>query len=196
MLWLKRSMKTCVLGAVACVGLIATPVHAQMADEGALIAEQQAAMETFGWMDGTWLGEVSSRTPEGEITLTQTERVGTMANGTVRLIEGRGYTEDGQLEFNAVAMVAYDAIADEYVMTANARGRVTRPWFKATESGFEWGFESGPVKISYVAIYSDGVWSEEGFMAFGDNPPTKFLEMRLERTGDTDWPSAGAVEPE
>jgi len=173
----------------------AAPAAAQMPNEEMLVAKQQEAMEAFAWMDGTWQGSVTTRTPEGEITLTQTERVGTIANGTVRLIEGRGYSQQGELEFNAVAMIAFDAMADEYVMTANARGMTTRPWFKATDSGFEWGFEAGPAKISYVAAYADGVWSEEGFVAFGENAPMKILDMRLERTGDSDWPAAGAVEP-
>lgn len=53
-------------------------------------------------MDGIWRGTVTSSTPEGEVTLTQTEREGTMADGTGRLVEGCGYAEDGSLEFNAV----------------------------------------------------------------------------------------------
>ncbi len=176
--------------------LLASPAAAQMPDEQELIAKQKAAMEAFAWLDGTWQGTVKSRTPQGEIELVQTERVGTMSNGTVRMIEGRGYTEEGELEFNAVAMIAYDAIAGEYYMTANARGRATRPWFKPTDTGFEWGFTSGPAKISYIATYADGVWSEDGFLAFGDRPKTKFLEMRLTRTGDSDWPRANPVTPE
>ena len=181
--------------ALALTAPLSVPAMAQMMDEDAMIAEQQAAMDAFAWMDGTWEGTVTSRTPEGEITLIQTERVGTISNGTIRMIEGRGYTDEGELEFNAAAMIVYDPETDEYGMMASARGRATSPWFKATETGFEWGFETGPVKISYIATYADGVWSEEGFMAFGENPPAKFLEMRLERTGDTDWPAAGAVEP-
>ena len=182
---------------LACTALaIAAPVSAQMPDEGALVAEQQEAMAAFGWMDGTWQGTVTSQTPQGEITLTQTERVGTISNGTVRMIEGRGYAEGGELEFNAAAMIVYDPETDEYGMMASARGRATQPWFRVTEGGFEWGFEAGPAKISYTANYADDVWSEEGFIAFGDAPPQKFLEMRLERTGETDWPAAGAVEPE
>jgi len=174
----------------------AAPGTAQMANEDSLIEEQRAAMEAFKWMDGTWQGTVSTNTPDGEIDLIQTERVGTIAGGTARLVEGRGYTEDGELAFNAIGMITFDAIKDEYVFTANARGRVTRAWFKVTETGFEWGFTAGPGTISYVTDYKDGMWIEDGFLEFGGQPKTKFLEMRLKRTGPSDWPNAGAIVPQ
>ena len=153
-------------------------------------------MGRVAWMDGTWSGTVTSATPAGKMTLLQTERVGTMAGGTVRLVEGRGYAENGSLEFNAVGMITYDALADEYVMTTTARGMISQPWFRPTRRGFDWGFEAGPTKIRYVARYSEGVWTEDGFMAVEGQPERKFLTMRLERLGDTDWPEAGAVAPE
>ncbi|EAQ29891.1 hypothetical protein NAP1_03925 [Erythrobacter sp. NAP1] len=165
---------------------IAAPLSAQMPDEGAMIAEQREAMEALSWMDGTWEGTVTTQTPEGPVTYRQTENISPIAGGTVRVIEGRGFDEAGELKFNAAAMIVYDAENDEYGMIASARGRATQPWFKKTDNGFEWGFETGPVKISYIAVYDDGVWSEEGFMAFGEAPPAKFLEMRLERTGGSE----------
>ena len=171
---------------VAAALLTAVPTAAQMPDEAAMIAEQQEAMAALSWMDGTWEGTVTTQTPGGEITLTQTERIETMANGTVRLIEGRGFNAEGELEFNAIGLIVYDPETDQYAMTASARGRATQAWLRPTESGFEWGFENGPAKISYSATYEDGVWSEEGFFEFGDMPKTKFLEMRLERTGDVE----------
>ena len=178
--------------------LLAPSSIAQVArpDSAALVAEQREAMERVAWMDGIWRGTVTSSTPGGEVTLTQTERVGTMADGTVRLVEGRGFVEDGSLEFNAVGMIAFDARADEYVMTTSARGMTSRPWFRPTPEGFEWGFEAGPAKIRYVAVHANGVWTEEGFMAVEGQAERKFLTMRLQRLGDTDWPNAGAVPSE
>ncbi|WP_373488121.1 DUF1579 domain-containing protein [Blastomonas sp.] len=187
-----------VLATAIAMGLVSgAPVQAQNAVPvaEALIAEQRAAMARVGWMDGVWRGTVSSSGPEGDIELVQTERIGALAGGTVRLIEGRGYHADGGLAFNAVAMVTYDPAADEYVMTSTARGMTARPWFKATAEGFNWGIETGAVSISYFARHQDGVWTEEGFMAFAGQPKRRFLTMRLERVSDTDWPGVGTVGP-
>ena len=162
-------------------------------DFDALVAEHRAAIARLAWMDGVWRGTVVTNEPEGAVTILQTERIGAMASGTARLIEGRGFAEDGSIVFDAVAVVTYDAVADRYVMTSTARGMTGRPWFKATADGFEWGMENGPMKMSYVARLVEGEWIEEGFMAMADAPPRKWLTMRLKRVADTDWPAAGAI---
>ena len=183
-------------GALLATLPIASSVSAQMPDLEAMQAEQQAAMERFAFMDGEWRGTAISTGQMGEVELAQTERVGTMAGGVARIIEGRGYGADGSLEFNAVAMITYDATADEYVMTSTARGMTARPWFKVTDDGFHWGVESGPMTFTYEAVVQNGTWVEIGYMQFGDQPRTKFLEMNLQRIGDTSWPAEGAVGPE
>lgn len=182
----------------ACALAFAAPLSAQMEElnSAALIARQRAALDQFAWMDGVWRGTVTSASPEGTIELVQTERVGTMAGGTMRVIEGRGYGADGTLEFNAAATITYDAVAGQFIMNSTARGMTARPWFRTTADGFEWGMESGPVSISYIARYKDGEWIEEGFMAFPGQTKRQFMTMRLQRVGDTDWPGAGAVGPE
>ena len=53
-----------------------------------------------GEMDGTWRGPAWTLLPSGEKhELTQTERVGSMLDGSIKVIEGRGYevkpTTDG-----------------------------------------------------------------------------------------------------
>ena len=178
--------------------LAATPLLAQAGepDSAALIAKQRAALDQFAWMDGVWRGTVTSATPEGTIALVQTERVGTMAGGTMRVIEGRGYGADGALAFNAAATITYDAASGQFIMSSTARGMTARPWFKTTADGFEWGLESGPVRISYVARHKDGTWIEDGFMEMPGQPKRQFMTMRLTRVGSTDWPGAGVIGPQ
>lgn len=180
------------------LALAATPLAAQQGepDSAALIAKQRAALDSFAWMDGVWRGTVTSATPEGTIALVQTERVGTMAGGTMRVIEGRGYGADGTLAFNAAATITFDAASGQFIMSSTARGMTARPWFKPTADGFEWGLESGPVSISYIARHKDGTWVEEGFMAMPGQPKRQFMTMRLKRVGSTDWPGAGVIGPE
>lgn len=184
------------LGTALAIAPPSSSASAQMPDAAALRAEQREAMERFAFMDGEWRGTVSSTGPMGEVELTQTERAGTMAGGVVRIVEGRGYAADGSLEFNAVAMITFDPMADEYVMTSTAQGLAARPWFELTDDGFRWGFSSGPAKLSYEAVVQDGEWVEIGYMQIGEQPRRKFLEMRLERIGDTAWPAEGFVGPD
>ena len=192
----KRKMGGAIMAAALALSLWPAAAVAQMPDHEALQAEQQAAMQRFASMDGEWRGTVTSTGPMGEIDLTQTERVGTIAGGVARMIEGRGYAEDGTLMFNAVAMITYDPVRDEYVMVSTARGMTARPWFEATETGFRWGVNSGPMKISYEAVVQGDSWLETGYMQMGDQPKQKFLEMNLQRIGDTSWPREGHVGPE
>lgn len=191
-----RIAATTLLALALALSPIPTSLAAQAPDTAAMQAEQRAAMERLAFMDGEWRGTVTSTGPMGETELTQTERVGTMASGVVRIVEGRGYAEDGTLEFNAVGMIAYDPMADEYVMTSTAQGFAARPWFKATDSGFEWGLTSGPMTFTYEAVVEGDSWVEIGYMKMGDQPRRKFLEMRLTRIGETAWPAEGIVGPE
>ncbi len=192
----KRAIGGAIMATTMALTIWSAGAVAQLPDYEALHAEQRTAMDRFAFMDGEWRGTVTSTGPMGEVALTQTERVGTMANRAARMIEGRGYAADGSLEFNAVAMITYDAFNNEYVMVSTARGMTSRPWFEVTEDGFRWGLESGPVKLSYEAIVKKGSWVEVGYMQMGDQTRQKFLEMKLERIGDTAWPQEGFVEPE
>ncbi|NCP18186.1 MAG: DUF1579 domain-containing protein [Erythrobacter sp.] len=192
----KRKVGGAILAAALAFMLCPAMALAQEPDYDALLAEQKAAMARFASMDGEWRGTVTSTGPMGEIELTQTERVGTMAGGVSRLVEGRGYGPDGTLMFNAVAMITYDPLKDEYVMVSTARGMTARPWFEATEVGFRWGVNSGPMKITYDAVLKGGRWVEVGYTQMGDQPRQKFLEMELERIGDTSWPQEGIVGPQ
>lgn len=189
-----RPQWLCPLATIAFALWWAIPALAQAPDEEAMQAEQVAAMDKLAWMDGEWRGTVVSESPAGEIRLTQTERVGPIAGGTARIIEGRGYDANGELAFNAVAMITYDAMADEFVMTTTARGFAGRPWLEVGEESFKWGISGGSFTFTYETELVDGVWSEDGFLQIGEAPRNKFLELRVERIGETTWPQEGFVE--
>lgn len=191
-----RSIRIIQRAALAALLGLAAPAAAQMPDLEALASEQRDAMGKFAWLDGEWRGTATVFGPGGSETLTQTERVGTMVGGTVRVVEGRGYDAQGNLLFNAFGTITYDAMRDRYVMATVARGMTAQPWFALVEGGFDWGIDAGPVKITYETRLVDGVWIETGFQQFGAGERVKTIEMRLERIGDSDWPAAGAVGPD
>ncbi|HRD99494.1 MAG TPA: DUF1579 domain-containing protein, partial [Rubrivivax sp.] len=81
---------------------------AQAPDSAALQAAQRQAMAVLAPMDGLWRGTARVTLPGGvQRDQVQTERVGAMLGGTVKVIEGRGYGPDERLDFNAFAVVSF-----------------------------------------------------------------------------------------
>ncbi len=174
--------------------LAATPAAAQQADAAA-IAAQRAAMAKLDAMDGAWRGEAVHRGPGGEQRVTQTERVGSFLDGTIKLVEGHGFMPDGTTGFHAFAVISFDAATGKYVMRSHAQGRAGSFEVKPTATGFEWEIPAGPAVIRYVATIGGGKWRETGEYVAPGQPPRPFFEMNLVRLGDTGWPGAGAIGP-
>ena len=170
--------------------------HAQMPASPNGSEAQRAAMDRLAFMDGEWRGQATVHGPAGPMTLTQTERVGSMLGGSIKVIEGRGYAADGSTQFNAMAMVSWDARAGRYGFRSYAQGFSGDYVFEATDDGFRWETPAGPnAKMQYVAVVRDGTWHEVGTYVAEGQPPRQMIEMRLTRVGDTDWPAGGAVSP-
>lgn len=158
---------------------------------------QREALGRLAFLDGEWRGTAVISSPEGRQTLTQTERVGPMLGGSVRVIEGRGYAADGSTAFNAMGVIAWDQTRNAYSFRSYAQGYQGDYPFEVTEDGFRWQMPAGPgATIQYVTTVKDGRWREVGHYVREGQPPVPFIEMDLRRIGDTPWPAAGAVPPE
>lgn len=165
-------------------------------DPQKLLTEQRQAMKKLDAMDGVWRGKGWMILPSGDKQeFTQTERVGPMIDGALKVIEGRAYGESGEVTFNAFAVISYDPAKQAYSMRSYARGNVGDFTVKPTDDGFTWEIPAGPATIRYAATVKDGVWHETGERVVADGEPVRFLEMKLERVGDTDWPAGGAIGP-
>lgn len=178
--------------------LLAAPaaVQAQMPESPNGTEAQRAAIDRLDMLDGEWRGEATIHGPGGTTTLTQTERVGSMLGGSIKVIEGRGYAADGSTQFNAMATVSWDTRAGRYGFRSYAQGYSGDYAFEVTDDGFRWETPAGPgAKIEYVAVVRDGTWHEVGTFVAEGQPPRQMIEMRLTRIGDTDWPAGGAVDP-
>ncbi|MEZ6143663.1 MAG: hypothetical protein R3B84_24125 [Zavarzinella sp.] len=175
----------------------ASNLFSQFPSAEKLIAEQQNALAPLKKMDGKWRGTAWTIRPDGKkIEMVQTERVGSMLEGAAKAVEGRAYDEDGKIVFNAFAMITYDPMSKKITMRSTAQGRVGEFEIKLTKTGFTWEIPAGPATIRYVAEITEGKWTEYGERLIPDQKPFRFMEMNLRRIGDTDWPSAGAVQPE
>jgi hypothetical protein len=163
-------------------------------DSAALIAAQREAMKPFAAMNGVWRGPAWTILPSGEKhNITQTERIGPFLDGSIKVVEGRGYNADGSVGFNAFAIISYDPATKVYTLHSHALGQVGDFVIKPTADGYNWEIPAGPMTIHYSAVIKDGTLREVGDRLMPGKDPVRFFEMNLKRVGDSDWPAAGAI---
>jgi len=165
-------------------------------DPAKLIAAQQEALGKLTFMDGVWRGTAWTLLPSGEKhTITQTERIGPFLDGSVKVIEGRGYDPDGKVTFNAFGTVSYSPATKAYTLHSHAMGSVGDFALTPLADGYIWEIPAGPMTLRYTATIKGGAWFEVGDRIQAGKEPVRFFEMTLKRVGDTAWPAAGAVPP-
>lgn len=165
-------------------------------DPGPLMAAQREAMKPLAILDGIWRGPAWTILPSGEKrTVTQTERVGPFLDGSVKVIEGKGYEADGSVAFNAFATVSYSPATRAYNLRTYAQGNVGDFALKPTADGYVWEIAAGQMTIRYTVVIKNGTWHEVGDRIMPGSEPIRFMEMNLKRVGDTKWPAEGAVSP-
>ena len=178
-------------------GLTVTAIAQQgRQDPATLIKAQREAMARLSMMDGVWRGQAWTILPSGEKhTITQTERIGPFLDGSVKVIEGRGYEADGKVTFNAFGIISYNSATSVYTMHSYAQGNAGDFVLTPTADGYVWEIPAGPMTIRYTAVIKGDAWREEGDRIMPGKDPVRFFEMNLKRVGDTTWPAAGAVSP-
>jgi hypothetical protein len=185
------------LAALAFLGLIAFAPSSLAAqappDPATLLAAQRAAMAPLARIDGVWRGTAWTDLPTGRHEITQTERIGSFLDGTLKVIEGRGYDADGTVTFNAFGIISFDPARRVYAFHSYAQGRSGDFVMTITPDGYVWEIPAGPMTIRYTAVIGNGTWREVGDRIMPGREPVRFFEMNLRRVGDTDWPGAGAV---
>jgi hypothetical protein len=179
-----------------CVASFSLAAQAQAPDP-ARIAAQVEAMGRFAMMDGVWRGPAWTLQPNGEKRhITQTERIGPFLQGSVKVIEGRGYRDDGAVGFNALGILSYDPARKAYNLRSYALGHSGDFALVPIEDGYEWEIPGGPgAVIRYRSTIKDGTLVEVGDRVVAGREPLRVFEMRLKRIGDTDWPAANPVSP-
>jgi len=174
----------------------ASPALAQgRPDPTALLAAQKEAMKAFAAMDGVWRGPAWTILPSGENhTITQTERIGPFLDGSVKVLEGRGYDSDGRVTFNAFGTISFSPATKTYTLHSHAMGSAGDFAFKPTADGYTWEIPMGPARtLRYTAVIKDGTLKEVGDVLEPGKEAFRNFEMTLTRIGDTTWPAGGAV---
>jgi hypothetical protein len=176
----------------------ALPATAQFGpDPAVLMAAQKEAMAPLAYMDGVWRGPATVVQAGGnKVTFTQTERIGPFLDGTVRVIEGRGYDDKDGTRFNAFGIISYDPQKKTFSMHSYAQGHSGDFPVTPKADGYKWVIPGGPnATIVYDATIKDGSWHEVGDRVVEGQPPLRIFEMTLKRVGDTDWPLGRPVPP-
>ena len=163
-------------------------------DPAARMAAQRDAMKALAFLDGEWRGTARADEVPGEMA--HTERVGTLLDGTIRLVEGRAYDSAGKTQFNAFAVISYDPVKRTYSLRSHSMGFAGEYPLTVRPDGFSWSHQAGPgATMRYTATVRDGEWHEVGERIAGDAPPVKTVELRVRRIGASKWPQGGAVSP-
>ena len=137
-------------------------------------------MAPLASMDGVWRGQAWTILESGEKhTFTQTERIGPFLDGSVKVIEGRGYNDDGKIVFNALGIISYSPEKKAFVLHSHAMGRVDDFAFKPTTDGYVWEIPAGPMTFRYTAVIKDGTLREVGERISPGKEPVRFFEMNL-----------------
>ncbi|MEO6365842.1 MAG: hypothetical protein ABIO38_07345 [Luteimonas sp.] len=186
--------RTCIAGLLLSAAL---PSFAQQPPNPAeLIAAQRAALAPLAYMDGVWRGPATTVLANGkQLAIIQTERIGPLLDGSVKVIEGRGYDAAGKTVFNALGIVSFDLASKRYTLHSYAMGRSGDFAITPTATGYAWEIPAGPATIRYTVDIKDGIWHEIGERLTPDKPAARFFEMTLKRVGDTQWPAGGTIAP-
>ncbi|MES3015078.1 MAG: DUF1579 domain-containing protein [Pseudomonadota bacterium] len=154
----------------------------------------------MGWgvrVQGRRLAPAWTLLPSGaKHEITQTERIGPMLDGSIKVIEGKGYEADGRSGFNAFATISYDVNAKVYRFHSYAQGMAGDFVITPTADGYVWEIPAGPqMTIRYAVVVKGADFYEVGDRVVPGQPPLRIFEMRLKRVGDTTWPAGDAVSP-
>ncbi|MBF0548152.1 MAG: DUF1579 domain-containing protein [Candidatus Riflebacteria bacterium] len=153
-------------------------------------------MKKLDFMRGIWAGPASGTNPEGKpYAVYQTERMGTMLNGQLVVIEGRGYLPDGKVAFNAFGIVSWNSFTKKYEIRSYAQGMSGTFDFIPTANGYIWTIPAGKGTIRYTATVNGNNWKEVGELIEAGKTIEKNFEMNLKKVGPTDWPSENPVSP-
>ncbi|MDZ7939197.1 MAG: DUF1579 domain-containing protein [Rhodoferax sp.] len=195
-------MTSTVFTAILCVLSLhaALPAaHAQGGpDMATTINAQKEALKSLSFMDGEWRGTAWTMMRDGKrAEVIQTERIGSLLDGSIKLIEGRGYRADGTTGFNAFAVLSYDPVAKNWKLTSWAQGRQGEFKLTPTADGYVWSIPAGPTAtIRYTAVFKGDTFKEIGEYLAEGQPARQTFEMNLTRVAPSTWPAAGAVSPQ
>src|SRR5260221_852895 len=135
------------------VGMSLPALAQEQPSPAALIAAQRDAMVRLAYMDGVWRGPAWTILPSGEKhSITQTEQIGPLLDGSVKVIEGRGYDSDGKVTFNAFGTISFNLATKAYNLHSHAMGYVDDFVITLTPNVYTSDIPAGPLTTPHTAV--------------------------------------------
>jgi hypothetical protein len=167
----------------------AAELFGQARQESPQAREAREAMKKLAWLTGRWSGTAAvTQAPGATLTLQQSEDVRLKVFDTSLLIEGTGREtgaegQPGEVVFQALAVITWDAQAKGYAMRAITERGSVDPTIEVKEKEIIWGFSTSAGRVRYhIKLDEQGRWHETGEFSRDDGSTwVKFIEMTLER---------------
>ena len=187
-----------VLLGFAVVALSASGLRGQSSPElDTLLAPHRLAMRALTSLNGEWRGTGWTLLGSGEkASFTQRIRVGSAGEGALKIIEGRSYGDRGRLGSTNFEIISFNQSTKIYTLRLYTNGNVADVPIAPTANGFKLEYPVEDAMIHFTVAIANGVWSEVAERWTKGKDPVRFLELTLQKVGETDWPGAGTVPPD
>lgn len=146
---------------------------------------KRAAMKKLDSLVGRWQGAGWIQQGKERENFVGTETVQRKLDGLALLVEGNYKNKEGVVIHETLAVLSPDLKAKNYdFQTYLANGMSGEYEFKATESGWQWGYQFPGIVMRYIIKIDKDVWSETGEMSRDDGKTwLKIFEMSLKKVG-------------
>lgn len=174
-------------------GVTAAAAFVQGRQETAQTREARDAMKKLSWLAGRWHGTATvTQGPGGNVMeVDQSEDVRFKVFDTVLLIEGTGRQagqgdKPGEVIFEALAVVSFDAATKKYVMRALSGQGSVDPQIEVMDKELIWSFEVPGGQVKYhIKLDGQGQWVETGEFSRDEGATwMKFIDLKLKRQDD------------
>ncbi len=160
--------------------LVGTQLIAQPRDFSAQCKNEMKKLEYFV---GDWKGVAIVQTPNGPVTVNQSEHIEWKLDGVLLSIEGIG-RENEKITFNAIALINFDPASQQFKFKSYLKeGYATDAYFTVLEENkFEWGFDipsGGKVKYVITLDPANKTWHELGHYSPTGETWMQSIEMNL-----------------
>jgi hypothetical protein len=153
-------------------------------DYSALCKEE---MKKLSYLAGIWKGEAKVRQGPGpELIIAQEEKIEYRLDGTLLAIEGTGRDAHGNIVFNAMGLLNYDAPNKKFKFRSYMKdGRSADAYFTVLEENkYEWGFDipsGGKSKYTITLDPKEKTWHEKGEYTGDGNNWFTFIDLMLKK---------------
>lgn len=180
----------------ALMALAATPLEAQTAADAARVAPalatQREEMSKLANYDGVFAGKWQVFKPDGSVAENghAVHRIGPFLGGTIKMIEGRFYSDPSAPAFRGMIVLTYNIAQKAWKFNVFGMGGSFEVMPTLNENGYSFNVPGGsPENFKRIVItVTPTSWAEQIYLHRAGEEPFKLFDMHLDRVGPSDWP--------